>query len=265
MTAIDPAPRLLLAEDDADTLDFLRYALSAEGYQVTAAASLAEALALIQQHIFDVILTDSFRCPPDPPLLAVLPLLNAAEPIPVAVMTAWDITEQAARQAGFACLMNKPFDLDEVVANLAACLHVQLTPEQEQQAATVSAYFSALSQGDIERVLSYFTEEMVYQPPVPTRYFPHARLVRGRADYRAYLQEALRVLQDVEVERCSIFPHPTGLAARYTIRWTAPDASRQQSTASLVFRFAGSLVRQLGMSAGEDILAERLAQRPKTP
>lgn len=258
MAAIDSAPRLLLAEDDAETLDFLRYALSAEGYRVTPAASVAEALALIQQRVFDVILTDLFRRPPDPPLQAVLPLLNAAAPIPVAVMTAWDITEQVARQAGFACLMKKPFDLDEVMAALASCLQVQLTPEQEQQAAVADAYFAALSQGDIERVLKLCTEEIVYQPPVPTRQFPHTRLVLGKADYRAYLQEAFCVLREVEVERCGVFPYPSGLAARYTIRWTAPDASRQQATASLVFRFAGSLIRQLGMPTGEDILAERL-------
>jgi CheY-like chemotaxis protein len=263
MTAIDSAPRLLLAEDDADTLDFLRGALGAEGYRVTAATSLAEALALIQQQAFDVILTDLFRCPPEPPLQAVLPLLDAAEPIPVAVMTAWDIPEQAAQRAGFACLLKKPFDLDEVIAALASCLNVQLTPEQEQQVATVDAYFAALSQGDIERALRYFTEDMVYQPPVPTRQFPHARLVHGKDDYRAYLQEALRARQDVELARCGIFPHPTGLVARYTIRWTAPDASRQQATASLVFRFAGSLIRQLGMPAGKELLAERLAQRPE--
>ncbi len=66
MTAVDSAPRLLLAEDDADTLDCLSLALSMEGYQMMAAASLAEALALIQEHPFDVILTDFISSPPGP-------------------------------------------------------------------------------------------------------------------------------------------------------------------------------------------------------
>lgn len=265
MTAVDSAPRLLLAEDDADTLDCLSLALSMEGYQVMAAASLAEALALIQEHIFDVILTDSFRRPPAPPLQAILPLLKAATPIPVVLVTGWEIAEKAVRQAGFTCLIKKPFDLDEMMAALAACLNVQLTPEQEQQAATVSAFFDALSQHDVERVLNCCTEDMVYQPPAPMRHLPHIRLVQGKADYRAYLQDSFHVLRDAEYEHCGIFPHPTGLAVRYTVRWIAPDSSRQQFTASLVFRLEGALIRQIGVFAGEDIFAERLVQRPAAP
>ena len=265
MTAIDSAPRLLLVEHDGDMSRILHQALSEEGYQVITAPSLAEALVLIEAHVFDVILTDSFRTLPEPRLQAVLPLLKTAAPTPVVVMTAWVLTDEAVQQAGFAHLINKPFDLDEVMATLAACLNAPLTPEQEQQAATVSGYIAAMNQHDIEQVLSYCTEDMVYQPPAPMSHLPHIRLVRGKSDYRTYLQEAFHVLQGVEIHHYRVFPHPTGLAVRYSARWSASDGSCQQFTASLVFRFAGVLIRQYGVHAGDDILAERLAQRPATP
>ena len=139
MTALDAAPRLLVVDDDQELLDTLQQVLSDEGYQVRAVASLSEALVLLNEQTFDFILTDSFRAPPDPPLHSVLSLLTRAAPTPVGVMTAWNLSEQEAQQAGFACLIRKPFDLDAFMATLAACINQPLTPEQAQQARIVRA------------------------------------------------------------------------------------------------------------------------------
>ena len=51
-------PRMLVVDDEEITRKNLEHVLTKEGYQVFSAADGAAALALINQHVFDVILTD---------------------------------------------------------------------------------------------------------------------------------------------------------------------------------------------------------------
>ena len=252
MTSLNAAPRLLIVEDDAELRETLQLMLSEEGYQVTEAASRAEALALLHQDTFDLVLTDLFRTPTSVPPESVLPILKHAAPTPVGIMTAWNLSEEKAQQAGFACLIRKPFDVDAFMATIAACIHQPLTPEQEQQARLVRDYIAAVAQYDFEQALGYVTEDVVYHAPAPTRHFPHFRLVRGKADFRAYLEQAAYFIRDFEVEQFSVFPHPTGLAVRYSTGWTAPDGRHQRLAASLVFHFEGELISRFGFQPGTE-------------
>ena len=142
MTSRAAAPRLLIVEDDAELRETLHLVLGEEGYQVTGAASLAQALALLQQETFDCVLTDVFHTPGHPPLQSVLPLLTRAAPTPVGIMTAWNVSEQAAQQEGFACFIQQPFDLEAFMATIAAVVNKPLTPEQVEQAHTVAPCWS---------------------------------------------------------------------------------------------------------------------------
>jgi DNA-binding response OmpR family regulator len=137
MTALAAAPCLLIAEDEDEIREALQFVLSEEGYQVMAATSLAEALALLHEQTFDFVLTDLFHTPGHPPLHSVQPLLTQAAPTPIGIMTAWNLSEQEVHQAGFACLIQKPFDLDAVMATIASVINKALTPEQVKQARTV--------------------------------------------------------------------------------------------------------------------------------
>lgn len=142
MTSRGAAPRLLIVEDDAELRETLHLVLSEEGYQVTGAASLAQALALLHQEPFDGVLTDVFHTAGHPPLQSVLPLLKQAAPTPVGILTAWNLSEQAVQQEGFACYIKKPFDLGAFMATLAAVLNEPLTPAQVEQAHTVVGCWS---------------------------------------------------------------------------------------------------------------------------
>lgn len=142
MTSRDAAPRLLIVEDDAELRETLHLVLGEEGYQVTDAASLAQAMALLQQETFDFVLTDAFHTAGHPPLQSVLPLLNQAAPTPVGIITAWNLSEQTAQQEGFACFIRQPFDLDAFMATIAAVLNKPLTPAQVKQAHTVPRCWS---------------------------------------------------------------------------------------------------------------------------
>ena len=251
MTAIDGASRLLVVEDDKDLLHLLQVMLRGEGYQVTLATSLPDALALLQQDTFDFVLTDLFRTPTSVPPESVLPILKQAAPTPVGIMTAWNLTEEKAKQAGFACLISKPFDLDTLMASIAACINQPLTPAQKQLSRLVMDFIAALIQLDIPKLLSYVTDDVVYVPPAPTHHLPHYRVVQGKADFRAYVEQSSGVLRDFQVEQLSIFPHPTGLAVRYSARWTAPDGSHQRVVACLTFHFEGNQISRIGLQIPE--------------
>jgi len=51
-------PRILVVDDEPDTLGLVQLTLETAGYDVKAAASGGEALLLAQQHTFDAILLD---------------------------------------------------------------------------------------------------------------------------------------------------------------------------------------------------------------
>lgn len=255
MTSLDAPPRLLLVEDDVDIQEALQLVLSEEGYQVRAAASLADALAVLQHDTFDFVLTDVFYTAGHPPLHSVLPLLAHAAPTPVGIITAWNLSEHEAQQAGFTCLIRKPFDFDALMTTLAGIINKPLTPEQVKQARIVWSYLAAIVQYDFDQAASYVTDEVIYHTPAPTRHLPHTRLVRGKADFLAYQQQAAGFIRDLQIEQFSIFPHPTGLAVRYTARWVAPDDSHQQLAASLVFHFAGELISRFGFQTDAESAA----------
>lgn len=113
------APRLLVADDDAELRDLLAFLFSDAGYHVTLAASLAEAMAVLKEQAFDVVLTGVFCQPPHPPLASVAPLQEQAAPTPVGVMTGQNLNAEAASQAGFAFLIPKPFDVHALLATVA--------------------------------------------------------------------------------------------------------------------------------------------------
>src|SRR5919201_3797177 len=50
--------RLLIVDDETDQRERLTTALRVEGYDVTAAASGAEAIALLRRSAFDIVITD---------------------------------------------------------------------------------------------------------------------------------------------------------------------------------------------------------------
>ncbi len=58
MKAVEAAPRVLIADDQADVLEALRLLLKGEGYRTEKANSPAKALAALEEGEFDVVLMD---------------------------------------------------------------------------------------------------------------------------------------------------------------------------------------------------------------
>src|ERR1035437_3926572 len=129
MKSSDPhTPSLLIADDQADVLEALRFLIKGEGYQSVAVTSPAAALDAIESRDFDAVLMDLNYTRDTTSGAEGLDLLNRIQTLdgnlPVIVMTAWGSVELAveAMRRGARDFIQKPWDN----ARLSAILKTQI-------------------------------------------------------------------------------------------------------------------------------------------
>jgi len=128
MKTADAAPRVLIADDQADVLEALRLLLKGEGYRTETVTAPAKVLAALEEGEFDVLLMDlnyardTTSGEEGLDLLARIQALDSA--LPVVVMTAWANVELAveAMRRGARDFVQKPWDN----ARLAAIIRNQI-------------------------------------------------------------------------------------------------------------------------------------------
>jgi CheY-like chemotaxis protein len=249
MVAISPSPsRLLIVEHDPGVSDLLRAFLAREGYEVLVVASPQEALAGLEEHTYHLILTDLFRTGEREPFRSIEPLRDRAHPTPVAVMTGWKVAAEEVTWRGFACLIGKPFDLEDLLTSIAACLKRPFSPEQTRQARGVQAYFAALGARDWDALVALCTDEVIYYLPGQ---LPFAGTITGKAAFRAYTEETFRQFPAARFEEVLVYSHPSGLAARYRSCWQTPEAEVVRVTGAVLFGFEGERIARIGIQLGE--------------
>jgi two-component system nitrogen regulation response regulator GlnG len=116
--------RILVVDDDASVRSVVHEALSEGGHRVAGAATLEQALEALAHARFDLVLVDALQAPaggdPSDRWAVVERVRKQAGYAPVVIFTAYreeDFTGYAER--GFADLLLKPFDLDELLATVA--------------------------------------------------------------------------------------------------------------------------------------------------
>ncbi|MFB3153688.1 MAG: sigma-54-dependent transcriptional regulator, partial [Candidatus Acidiferrales bacterium] len=118
------APRVLVADDQADVLESLRLLLKGEGYRTEAVASPAAVLAAVEARDFDVAVIDlnyardTTSGQEGLDLLARLQAVDST--LPVVVMTAWGSVEVAveAMRRGARDFVEKPWENARMLAIL---------------------------------------------------------------------------------------------------------------------------------------------------
>lgn len=260
MSASFSSPRLLIVEDDGDTRDILATILREEGYEVFLAASPKEAMTLLEQQVFHFVLTDLFASAPDELLRSVAPLRAQAQPTPVGLLTGWKVSAEEVRRGGFACLIRKPFDLDDLLEAIAACLRIPLSPEQQRQAETVERFFASLNARDWDAALDVCTDDLAYYPAPESLYMPTRRL-RGRAAYRTYIEDIFQRVAVTRFDDLLISARPKGLAARYTYGLTLPGGVPEQRAGASLFHFTGALISQIGVKVRRGRIRKVLEQQ----
>ena len=111
-TPLSPAPlRVLAVDDNAALLRFLVSGLGACGCAVSAASTAEQAMAMLEQESFDLVLSD-IRMPGLSGLEVQRELARLGETVPIVVITAFDEHESRAQclAAGAAAYLLKPFD-----------------------------------------------------------------------------------------------------------------------------------------------------------
>ena len=114
---------ILVVDDEPSMREFLAILLDKNGYTTRAAASGAEALALLKQHHFDLIISDIRM--PDLSGLALLENIKDQDlSIPVVLITAYASPEDAvlAMKNGAYDYVTKPFKVDDILSVITAAL-----------------------------------------------------------------------------------------------------------------------------------------------
>ncbi|MGZ3583657.1 MAG: response regulator [Ktedonobacterales bacterium] len=113
---------LLIVEDSAEIRETLELVLTEEGYKVSLAPDLSRAFALVSEQTFDLVLTDLFTFSQVDPLQSVSQLRVHVAPTPIGVISGWQVDPEYAKRQGFAFLLTKPFELEDLLACVATCL-----------------------------------------------------------------------------------------------------------------------------------------------
>jgi two-component system, NtrC family, response regulator PilR len=122
-------PKVLVVDDEPDLLELLELTLSRMGLDTERAATVAEAVALLDRESFDLCLTD-MRLPDGEGLRVVEHINQHGLDVPVAVITAFGSAENAvaALKAGAFDYLAKPVALEQLRALVKQALKVPDKP-----------------------------------------------------------------------------------------------------------------------------------------
>lgn len=136
------AARILIVEDDKALLSTLRDILKLEGYATDAAATGADAVALFNDHSFNLVLLDLHL--PDAEEGELLGKLRSLSDIPILVVSGMNSEADriAALDAGADDFVSKPFLPGELLARIRAALrrYAPIAEESERRPITVGAF-----------------------------------------------------------------------------------------------------------------------------
>ncbi len=134
-------PKILIADDQPDVLEALRLLLKSEGWQIVAATSPAESLALISAQEFDIALIDlnyARDTTSGKEGLDLLARLNEIDStLPVIVMTAWSsvgIAVEAMRR-GARDFIQKPWENERLISVLRTQIELSRALRQGEKLA----------------------------------------------------------------------------------------------------------------------------------
>ena len=120
--------RILLVDDNKDTLNFLSTILARKGHHVRTASDVASSLQLAAEADFDLLISDIEL--PDGTGLQLMRTLRSSQAVPGIALSGFGSTDdiEQSRAAGFALHLTKPVDflrLEQAIHRLAAIVPVE--------------------------------------------------------------------------------------------------------------------------------------------
>jgi len=120
------AARLLLVENEPDLQEVMVELLEADGFQAVTTNSVPEALEVLKETRFQLVLTDFQLGGELAPWQELQRIRDAASPAPVGIVTGAVIDPSEALRRGFAFAIQKPFDWEVLMARVLE--HVRPPP-----------------------------------------------------------------------------------------------------------------------------------------
>jgi len=242
------APRILIVEPDTEIRDLLKTALALEGCEVQSTPSLKDAQALLRQQLFRLVLSDSFARSQQEALAYLAALRQEVAPVPVGILTGWALTPSEVEEQGFAFLLRKPFDLNELLGRVAEALALPLDPEQHPHARLVVRVLDATNRRDFSEYAQLCAQDVQAYSWVASQ---ADQPIVGVDALLAYIEKYLERLPHSSYTQYLLYPVPDGIAARFI--WQSENAAggRQQVAISYRYAIAGDKIAQIGTQ--EDI------------
>ena len=135
MSRIDPAPKILLVDDEPNLVASLRYSLRQSGFRIHACASAEEGLQHLDEHPVDLVLLDVML--PGMDGFEACRKIRERTSVPVVMLTARDdeIDRVVGLEIGADDYVTKPFSVRELQARIKAQLrrHALLLGQIESQ------------------------------------------------------------------------------------------------------------------------------------
>jgi len=215
-------PRILIVEDEGAIADTLVYALQAEGFTTRWVGVAGEALMLLENEPFDLVILDVGL--PDISGFEACKQLRRFSEVPVIFLTARnaEIDRVVGLEIGADDYVVKPFSPREVAARVKAILKRMASGSEKSQKIELKGPFR-IEQGSYQ---IHFCEQLLPLTLNEYRLLETLLTQPGRVFSRAQLLDALGVALEVGYER-NIDSHIKGLRAK--LRMIAPDAKPIQT------------------------------------
>jgi CheY-like chemotaxis protein len=118
----DSPQHILLVEDDLTIRELLATLFEDEGYALTACVSPHQAMTLLDQRSFDLVLTDGFSRAPASFAQNTADIIGRAGMTPVVLFSGHTLDIAVAQAAGFRDLITKPFDINTLLRQVRTLL-----------------------------------------------------------------------------------------------------------------------------------------------
>jgi CheY-like chemotaxis protein/ketosteroid isomerase-like protein len=244
--------RLLLIEDDVDSLEILQLLLQTGGFAVVGVPSKAEAVRELERGAFDLVLADLLvgSNEIESAWNAIAELAALARPALVGLITGWPVSDELAAKHGVAFVLQKPCMRDTLFGQLARSLGIPaLTTDQQT---TVEAYFGALERQEYETLAELCTDDVVYQLPGSDGRF--AQEIHGRSAFLQFTNETFKTFAAPRFEVSAIRPLPSGALVEYVGHWNQANEDHEMPGA-VMFELKDDRISRIAVRVNTDKLA----------
>jgi two-component system, OmpR family, response regulator VicR len=240
--------RLLVVEDDPDSLEMFSRLLESGGYQVQRCGHAREAIRALEKDTYDLVLADLLLSSHeiDRSWKTIESFVDLSRPAPLGLITGWPVSANEAKRHSVDFVLRKPFGCDDLFDQLAKALNLPDIPAPRE--AMLREYFSHLERGRYGALAWLCTEDVVYRVPGADSKF--ANEVHGRAELVAFAEATFAAFQDARFEIASMRPLPTGAIVEYVGSWSDGDVTRSMPGA-VMFEFRDDLICRIQVRVSE--------------